>query len=108
MNLFTLPAGVPYLSLIWLSILVGAIICAILPGSAKNAIRWTATIASFFSLAVALLLYMAYDPNGLTFQFVERLNWIPQLGISYFVGADGLNLPMLILNGFVISTGSLV
>lgn len=108
MNLFTLPAGVPYLSLIWLSILVGAIICAVLPGTAKNAIRWTATIASFFSLAVALLVYMAYDPNGLTFQFVEQLNWMPQLDISYLVGADGLNLPMLILNGFVIATGSLV
>jgi NADH-quinone oxidoreductase subunit M len=108
MNLFTLPAGIPYLSLIWLSILAGAIICAILPSTAKNAMRWTATIVSFISLAISLLLYMAYDPNGLTFQFVEQLNWIPQLGITYLVAADGINLPMLILNGFIIFTGSLV
>ena len=108
MNLFDLPTGIPYLSLIWLSILAGAIICAILPRTAKNAIRWTSTIVSFFSLAVSLLLYMAYDPNGLTFQFVEQLPWVPQLGISYLVGADGINLPMLILNGFIISTGSLI
>ena len=108
MNLFTLPAGIPYLSLIWLSILAGVIICAILPRAAKNAIRWTATIVSFISLAISLLLYMAYDPNGLTFQFVEQLDWVPQFGISYFVGADGINLPLLILNGFIIFTGSLI
>ena len=108
MNLFDIPTGIPYLSMIWLSILVGAVICALLPRTAKNAIRWTATIASFFSLAIALLLYMAYDPAGLTFQFVEELPWVPEFGIWYLVGADGVNLPMLILNGFVISTGCLI
>ena len=108
MNLFDLPSGIPYLSLIWLSVLVGALICAVLPRTAKNAIRWTSTIVSFISLAISLLLYMAYDPAGQTFQFVEQLDWVPQIGISYLVGADGINLPMLILNGFIIFTGSLI
>lgn len=108
MNLFTLPEGIPYLSLIWLSILVGSLIIAVLPGSAKNAIRWTSTIASFISLVLALMVYLAYDPSGPTFQFVERLNWVPSLGISYFVGADGISMAMLILNGFVIFTGSMI
>src|ERR687886_1425301 len=108
MNLFRLPTGIPYLSLIWLSILAGALICSLLPRNAKNAIRWTATIMSFISLGIALLLYLAYNPNGKTFQFVEQLNWVPQIGISYFVGADGINLPMLILNGFITSTGCLI
>src|SRR5919202_3360356 len=108
MNLFRLPTGIPYLSLIWLSILAGALICSLLPRNAKNAIRWTATIVSFISLGIALLLYLSYNPNGKTFQFVEQLNWVPQIGISYFVGADGINLPLLILNGFIISTGCLI
>ncbi len=108
MNLFQLPEGIPYLSMIWLVILLGALICAVLPREAKNAIRWTATISSFISLVLGLLLYMAYDPNGLTFQFVEQLKWVPEAGTSYFVGADGINLPMIVLNGFVIFTGCLV
>lgn len=108
MNLFRLPAGIPYLSLIWLAILAGAVICAVLPRDAKNAIRWTATTASFISLVIGLLVYMAYDPNGKTFQFVEQLNWVPQIGTTYFLGVDGINLPMIVLNGFVIFTGCLV
>jgi NADH-quinone oxidoreductase subunit M len=75
MNLFpffTLPQGVPYLSFIWLVMLVGAVIIALLPGRAVNAMRWTAVVCSFLSLVVSLLVYFGYDPNGPTFQFIER------------------------------------
>lgn len=98
----------PYLSFVWLVMLLGAIVIAVLPSQAKNAIRWTATTVSFISLLLCLLVYLAYDPNGPTFQFVERLNWIPEFGISYFVGVDGIGLALLVLNGFVIFTGSLI
>ena len=108
MNLIDLPAGLPYLSFIWLVMLVGAVIIAVLPSGAKDAMRWTSLVCSFLSLVVALLVYLAYDPNGPTFQFVERAEWVPALGISYFVGADGISLAMLILNGFVIFTGSMI
>jgi NADH-quinone oxidoreductase subunit M len=108
MNLFNLPEGVPYLSFIWLIMLAGALIIAFLPGTAKNAIRWTAAVCSFLSMVVAFLIYLAYDPNGPTFQFVERLDWVSSLGISYFVGADGISMAMLVLNGVVIFTGSLI
>ncbi len=110
MNL--IPAGMlpnlPYLTFIWGVMLLGAIIIAFLPASAKNAIRWTSTVVSFISLVLSLLVYLAYDPNGPTFQFVEQANWVPAFGISYFLGADGISIAMLVLNGFVIFTGSLI
>lgn len=108
MHLITLPVGIPYLSLIWLLLLLGAVVCAALPGTAKNAIRWTATIAAFSSLVLSLLLYFAYDPTKPTFQFVEQLNWVPQIGASYFLAVDGISLPLLILNGFIVTTGCLI
>ncbi|MBA3943782.1 MAG: NADH-quinone oxidoreductase subunit M [Herpetosiphonaceae bacterium] len=107
MNLFTLPTGIPYLSMIWLSLLIGALIIAVLPGSWKNGMRWTAAGASLISLVLSVLVYASYKPDG-TLQFVERLPWVPQFGISYFLGVDGISLPMLLLTGVIMFTGSLI
>ena len=51
MHLYDLPTGVPWLSLIWLSMLVPAIIMMFLKPEQKYAIRMTGTIFAFISLA---------------------------------------------------------
>lgn len=106
MGLLTLSPDIPWLSLVWLSMVVPAIIIALLPATQQEAMRWTGTIFAFISLLLALLLFLAYDPQQAGFQFVERLEWMPQLGISYQLGVDGMSLPMLLLNGVVIFTGA--
>src|ERR1700712_1356577 len=103
MHLYDLPSDIPWLSLIWLSMLVPAIIMMFLKPEQKLAIRVIGTGFAFVSLVLALLVFFAYDyssPQKL--QFVEELPWLPQVGINYILAVDGINLPMLILNGFVI------
>src|SRR5208283_2721520 len=34
-------------------------------------------------------------------QFVEKFNWVPSLGIQYFLGVDGLGLLMVLLTAIV-------
>lgn len=108
MGLITLSADIPWLSLIWLSMLVPAIIIAFIPDRYPDLMRWVGTGFALISLILSLLVFLAYDPVRGGFQFVEYLDWIPQLGISYLLGADGINLPMLLLNGIVIFTGTLM
>jgi NADH-quinone oxidoreductase subunit M len=109
MHLYDLPAGVPWLSLIWLSMLVPAIIMMFLKPEHKHAIRVVGTAFAFVSLVLSLLLFFAYDYSSpQKFQFVEELPWLPQVGINYILAVDGISLPMLILNGFVIFTGALM
>ncbi len=106
--LLYLPDGVPWLSLIWLSMLVPSIIIMFIPPTQREAIRWTGAGFALLSLILSLLVFFAYDPAQGGFQFVERLPWMPQLGISYLLGVDGISLPMLVLNGFIIFTGALM
>ncbi len=113
MHLWDLPTNIPYLSLIWLSPLVGMLLIMFLPREYKNAMRWIAVGTSAFSLVLAVMIFFAYDPNapgylGTKLQFVEKINWVPQLGMSYFVGADGISLPLIVLNAIVIFTGSFI
>src|SRR6266508_3318721 len=109
MHLFDLPTGIPWLSLIWLSMPAPAFIMMFLKPEQKQAIRVVGTSFAFISLALSLLVFFAYDySSAQKFQFVEELPWLPQIGINYILAVDGLNLPMLILNGFVIFTGALM
>lgn len=109
MSLLVLPADVPWLSLIWLSMLLPALIIACLPARSLGAIRLVGTGFAVLSLLLSVLIYLGYDSNSpVAFQFVEELPWLPQLGVNYILGVDGISLPMVLLNGLVIATGALV
>jgi len=53
-------------------------------------------------------LYASYDLARGGYQFIEKLDWLPALGISYHVGVDGMSLPLVLLAGLVIISGVLV
>jgi NADH-quinone oxidoreductase subunit M len=108
MHLFDISPTVPWLSLIWLSMLVPSLIIMVIPSAQRELIRWVGASFALISLVLSLLVFFAYDPAQGGFQFVERVPWIPQLGISYLLGVDGISLPMLVLNGFIIFTGALM
>ena len=59
-------------------------------------------------LVLSLVVYFGYDQALAGYQFLERVEWIPQLGISYQVAVDGMSAPLVLLTGVVIFTGVLV
>ncbi len=108
MGLLTLPTEIPWLSLIWLSMALPAVIIALIPSDRQELMRQVGAGFALLSLLLSLLIWLGYNPAAGGFQFVERLEWVPQLGISYQLGVDGVSIPMLILNGVVIFTGALM
>ena len=57
---------------------------------------------SFVPLAIVAWLWRNFDNASGALQFVEKLSWIPSLGIDYFLGIDGLGLLMVTLSAAVI------
>jgi NADH-quinone oxidoreductase subunit M len=103
---------------LWLP-LVGAVLIAILPGSARGAARWIAAGVSFVVLLLALQLVVTLGqapppPADVTVgapwspQFVTNLLWIPQLNVHYAVGLDGLSAPMFVLNALLVFLAVLI
>jgi len=46
-------------------------------------------------------LFAVWDMGDSAVQFVEKASWIPQIGVHYYLGIDGLNLPMVVLTTFL-------
>jgi len=84
----------PILSLIAFLPLIGAVVVAVLPASAARA---TALSFALLTWVVSLAMLVAFVPAVPAFQFVESIPWIPDFGISYKVGADGLAVALVIL-----------
>src|SRR5262245_32197058 len=82
--------------LTWLP-LVGGVAILLIPKEQKMAVRALAMLASGAALIVSLWLWARFQGNTVGFQFVEKVDWVPAFRIQYFLGVDGLSLPLLVL-----------
>ncbi|MFQ5617260.1 MAG: NuoM family protein, partial [Anaerolineales bacterium] len=98
----------PILSVIVFTPLIAALLILLVPGERKNEIRVAALAAAAFTLILSLWVYFGYDQADGGYQFMERYEWLPALGVSYFVGIDGMNAPLVLLTGVVMFTGVLI
>ncbi|MEI7844812.1 MAG: NADH-quinone oxidoreductase subunit M [Chloroflexota bacterium] len=99
----------PILSLIVFAPLVVAVLLLLMNPERKTEIRVTALAAAVFDLLLsAWVYYQVYVHPSIEYQFIEKYNWLPALGISYHVGVDGISTPMVLLTGIVMVTGVLI
>jgi len=92
------------LTLIFAVPLLAAVVLAFIPRNFRFAIRCLALLASLVSMIIAITAFCKYDrqPSTAGFRFVEQHAWAPNIGISYHVGADGLNLGLILMGAMVL------
>jgi NADH-quinone oxidoreductase subunit M len=107
--------GFPILSLITFLPILGMIIILFLPKEQPKFVKYLALAITAIQvlLAIVLLSYYNYTAAGVydekSFQFIEKFRWINIAGISwlgnvkidYFLGLDGLSMPMILLTAIV-------
>src|SRR6185503_4763985 len=93
------------LSVITYTPLLGALLLLFLPlKNSPNAVRWIANLFGFLGFLVSLPLWFWFDRGASGFQFPERLEWIPSIGVSYVFGVDGTSVLLILLTtllGFI-------
>jgi len=94
-------AGFPILSLVTFLPLAGAFIILMVRGDeetvARNA-RWTALWTSLITFALSLVLWARFDKTSAEFQFVERMEWLPDFSVAYHMGVDGISVLFVLLS----------
>ncbi|HYM51088.1 MAG TPA: NADH-quinone oxidoreductase subunit M [Candidatus Limnocylindrales bacterium] len=103
MSWYTLPAGVPWLTLLLIIPLVGAGLVLIAPAEARRVIRQLGILTASLTLIVTLLILGGFQHGGPgpRFQLEEVHQWIPSIGIGYHLGIDGLSVFLLGLNALL-------
>ncbi len=94
-------AGFPLLSLLtWLPLVGAAVIMSVRGDDATVAsnARWTALWTSLIVFLLSLMLWARFDQADPDFQFVETAAWLPQWGITYKLGVDGISVLFVLLS----------
>ena len=87
--------------LIWLPVVGGILILS--TGGDRNA-QLARKMALGFSVGTFLLslsIYLDFDVTTSSMQFVERYKWIDAFHIQYFLGVDGISVPLIVLTAFL-------
>lgn len=95
------PPGFPILSTITFLPLLGVATILLIDKQRVGAIKFMALVTTAFVFLVSLLLFFYFDAQSGGMQFVEEVRWIPELGISYFLGVDGISLFLVLLTTFL-------
>ncbi len=98
----------PILSIIVFIPLIAGLLILLYPADRRGEVRVTALAAAAFSLLLSIWVFISYDTAVGGYQFIERMNWLPSLGISYYMGVDGVSVPMVLLTGIVVVCGVMI
>jgi NADH-quinone oxidoreductase subunit M len=90
-------SGFPFLSILTLLPLVGAVVVAVIPSSKGNLAKTVALIWSIAVLVLSIVMWIAFKVGGERFQFRESYAWIPSWDARFTFAADGIALVMLML-----------
>ncbi len=93
------------LSIVTYTPLVGALLLMLPVFRGKDdAVRWAANGIAFVGFLVSLPLWFWFDRGAAGFQFVEKAEWIPSIGVQYLFGVDGISVLLILMTtllGFI-------
>ena len=65
--------------------------------------KWIALLATGIQFCLCIILYINFDPSlsVMASPYTVQIDWISHFNIQYFLGIDGLSMPMVLLTGLL-------
>ncbi|MBS0170593.1 MAG: NADH-quinone oxidoreductase subunit M [Nitrospira sp.] len=87
---------------------LGALALIFVSNRQVSLVRGVAAGSAFITLIASVYLFYAYDPVKGGYQFIQRIEWSRQLGISLHLGVDGIGTPLVLASGILLFAGIFV
>lgn len=71
------------------------------PNDRKDVVKVVAAVATGLQLWIAAMILFGFDSSEAGMQFVEQYDWIKTFNIQYFMGIDGLSVPLVLLTALL-------
>lgn len=92
----------PWLTAIIALPLIASAAIPLLPDKDGKTVRWYALYVGLANLTLMVYgFWEHYSFSTTGMQLQETYSWIPQLGLNWSVGVDGLSMPLILLSGLI-------
>src|SRR5882757_1397973 len=89
------------LSVILFTPLVGALLLLFIPRESQILHRLVGNLFGALGFLVSLPLVLHFPAGSSGYEFKESIEWIPSIGATYSLGADGINVLLVMLTTFL-------
>ncbi len=93
--------GYPILSTVIFLPIVGGLLLMLFSRRQETLIKFAALAVSVITFVLSLPLFSNFDKTTHQMQFVERADWIPQWGVQYYLGVDGISVLFILLSTLI-------
>jgi NADH-quinone oxidoreductase subunit M len=100
-------SGAVLLNIVIFVPLAGAILVGLMPKNRPELARLAALVVTVVTFVLSIALLVQFKTGEAGFQFVSHRRWIPQFGVGYTTGIDGISLWMVMLTTFLMPLGVL-
>jgi NADH-quinone oxidoreductase subunit M len=97
----------PFLDVVIFIPLAGALALGFVPKGRDDLLRWGALAVTLIAFVVSLGVLFNFDMHDAGFQLGSKASWIPDWGVTYSTGIDGISLWMIMLTTFLMPLGVL-
>ncbi len=92
----------PWLTAIIILPLVASAAIPWIPDKDGKTVRWYALSVGLANLTLMVYgFWEHYNLNDTEMQLQESYSWIPQIGLNWAVGVDGISMPLILLSGLI-------
>lgn len=93
---------IPWLTAIVILPLIASAAIPLIPDKDGKTVKWYALYAALANLTLIVYgFWEHYNFSDTGLQLQETYSWIPQLGLNWSVGVDGLSMPLILLSGLI-------
>src|SRR5687767_13049448 len=81
--------------------LITALLLVLIPRNFRFVMRLLSLAATLVTFILAVILVLRFETGSADYQFVTQVSWVESLGISFYLGVDGVNIGLIFMAALV-------
>ncbi len=77
--------------------LLGSLVVLLFPKNRTDWIKWFSLAITIINLGISIFIWTQFQSSVSGYQLVDKVPWVPSIGVTFYLGVDGMSMILLFL-----------